>query len=268
MIATGCAASLLLAAWLSPRRRSSRSNCTAEARISCSKRSTRHYPSSPCTSPHSRTRTSPSLEPVMSELGPVLAIAQRDLMKLLRDRPRLVTTLAFPLLLIGVLGGSLQANLGRNLGFNFLAFTFTGVFGQTLFQTTAQGVMSLISDRENDFSQEMFVSPISRYSIIVGKILGESLVALPQAAAIVAFAFIVGIHATAASIGGLIIAGLLICLLGGAFGVLVLSNLSSQEMAGQVFTFVMLPQFFLARLSTRSKFSLPTWESFLGSRPF
>jgi ABC-2 type transport system permease protein len=182
----------------------------------------------------------------MSELSPVLAIAQRDFMKLLRDRPRLVTTLVFPLLLIGVLGGSLQANLGRSVGFNFLAFTFTGVFGQTLFQTTAQGVMSLISDRENDFSQEMFVSPISRYSIIIGKILGESLVALPQAAAILAFAFIVGIRASVAQVGGLLIVGALICLLGGAFGVLVLSNLSSQEMAGQIFTFVMLPQFFLA----------------------
>jgi len=78
----------------------------------------------------------------MSEIGPILAIAQRDLMKLLRDRPRMVTTLVFPLLLIGVLGGSLQSNLGRNVGFNFLVFTFTGVFGQTLFQTTSQGVMS------------------------------------------------------------------------------------------------------------------------------
>src|SRR5207253_2775886 len=87
-------------------------------------------------------------------------------------------------------------------------FTFTGVFGQTLFQTTSQGVMSLISDRENDFSQEMFVSPISRYSIIIGKILGESLVALPQAAAILAFAFIVGIRANAAEVFGLVIAGM------------------------------------------------------------
>src|SRR5437868_15415796 len=97
----------------------------------------------------------------MNELGPILAIAQRDLMKLLRDRPRLVTTLVFPLLLIGVLGGSLQANLGRHVGFDFMAFTFTGVFGQTLFQTTAQGGMSMISDRENDFSQAMFCSLIT-----------------------------------------------------------------------------------------------------------
>ena len=42
----------------------------------------------------------------------------------------------------------------------------------------------MLQDRENDFAQEMFVSPISRYSIVVGKIIGETLVALPQAAAL------------------------------------------------------------------------------------
>src|ERR671935_259990 len=63
----------------------------------------------------------------MNELGPILAIAQRDLMKLLRDRPRIVSTLVFPLLLIGILGGSLQSNLGRSVGFNFLACTFNPI---------------------------------------------------------------------------------------------------------------------------------------------
>jgi ABC-2 type transport system permease protein len=182
----------------------------------------------------------------MNEIGPVIAIAQRDLMKLLRDRPRLITTLIFPLLLVGVLGGSMQANLGRSVGFNFLPYTFTGVLGMTLFQSSAQGVISLINDRENDFSQEMFVSPISRYTIIFGKILGESLVALPQGAAILVFAFIIGVRASAVQVGGVVVASVLICLLGGAFGVLVLSNLSGEQMAGQVFTFVMLPQYFLA----------------------
>jgi ABC-type transport system involved in multi-copper enzyme maturation permease subunit len=37
--------------------------------------------------------------------------------------------------------------------------------------STAQGVISLIEDRENDFSQEIFVSPISRYAIVFDKIL-------------------------------------------------------------------------------------------------
>jgi len=196
----------------------------------------------------------------MSELGPVMAIAQRDLMKLLRDRPRLITTLVSPLLLIGVLGGSLQANLGRNVGFNFLAYTFTGVLGMTLFQSSAQGVISLINDRENDFSQEMFVSPVSRYSIVFGKILGESLVALPQGLAIVAFAFIVGIRASVVQLTGVALAAVLVCLLGGAFGVLILSNLSGQQLAGQIFTFVMLPQYFLAGIFNPIKVLPPYLE--------
>ena len=52
------------------------------------------------------------------------------------------------------------------------------------FNRQRMGVVSLIEDRENDFSQEIFVSPISRYSIIIGKMGGESMVAIAQGAAI------------------------------------------------------------------------------------
>ncbi len=33
----------------------------------------------------------------------------------------------FPLIFIGILGGSLQSNLGASAGYDFLAFVFTGV---------------------------------------------------------------------------------------------------------------------------------------------
>src|SRR5438046_9772897 len=95
------------------------------------------------------------------EINAVAVIAYRDLMKLLRDPARIAATFVFPLLLIGVLGGAFQSNLGKSVGFNYMAFIFTGVLAQTLFQSSAQGVISLIEDRANDFSQEMFVSTIS-----------------------------------------------------------------------------------------------------------
>src|SRR4030081_1436120 len=117
----------------------------------------------------------------MTELSAILTIASRDLLKLLRDRSRLVFTLVFPLIFIGLMGGTLQGNLGKAAGFNFIGFIFTGVRGMPLFQPAAQGLISLIDDREQDFSQEMFVSPISRYSIVFGKIAGESVVSLVQA---------------------------------------------------------------------------------------
>ena len=182
----------------------------------------------------------------MSEVAAVLTLAHRDLIKLLRDRARIVSDFAFPLIFIGILGTSLQSGFGDSSNINLLHFVFTGVLAQTIWQSTALGVISLLMDREQDFSQEIFVSPISRYSIIFGKILGESLVAFPQFIAILAFGLILGVPFTLEKIVALIPAALIIAVYGGAFGVLVLSRLDNQRQANQIFPFVMLPQFFLA----------------------
>jgi ABC-2 type transport system permease protein len=182
----------------------------------------------------------------MRGMNAVLTIAFRDLLKFLRDPARIAATLIFPLLFVGALGGSFQANLGASTGFDFLTFTFTGVLAATLFQSAAAGVISLVEDRENDFSQEIYVSPISRYAIVFGKILGESLVALIQGVMIIVPGVVLGVSLSIPQILALVPVALAACLLVGAFGVVVLSQLSSQRAANQVLLFVMLPQFFLA----------------------
>jgi len=176
----------------------------------------------------------------------ILTIASRDVTKLLRDTPRLVFSFVFPLIFIGLMGGTLQGNLGRAAGFNFIGFIFTGVLGMTLFQSSAQGVISLIQDREEDFSQEMFVSPVSRYSIVFGKILGESGVAMIQALPTFVMAWLLRVPLTAPIVALLIAGGLLACFVGAGFGVAAMSLLSNQRTAQQIFPFLMFPQFFLA----------------------
>ncbi|MEX2046603.1 MAG: ABC transporter permease [Chloroflexota bacterium] len=182
----------------------------------------------------------------MSEVSAILALAHRDFVKLLRDRARIVADFAFPLIFIGILGTSLQSGFGETSGINLMHFVFTGVLAQTIWQSTALGVISLLMDREQDFSQEIFVSPISRYSIIFGKILGESLVAFPQFVAILAFGLLLGVPMTVQTLVALLPVALIIAVYGGAFGVLILSRLDNQRQANQIFPFVMLPQFFLA----------------------
>jgi ABC-2 type transport system permease protein len=194
----------------------------------------------------------------MRELNAVLAIAHRDLTKLLRDRPRIVGDLAFPVLFVALLGPALQAGFGSPGGLNLQAYVFTGVLAQSVWQSAAAGVISLIADREQDFSQEIFVSPISRYSIVIGKIVGESLVAFPQALAILVLGTILGVPLSLATVLGLIPAIFLIAVFGGAFGILVVSNLASQRAANQVFTFLLLPQFFLAGVFNPIQ-NLPWW---------
>ncbi len=186
----------------------------------------------------------------MTDFNAILTIAYRDLLKFLRDRPRIAASFIFPFVFIAILGSSFQASMGSVLGYNFLLYTFTGVYAQTLFQSAAFGIISLIEDRDNDFSQEIFVSPISRYSIVFGKILGESLVAMAQGIGILVFGIVValtaGVSITAGQLLGLIPVGFVVCLLGGSFGIVILANLPSRRAAEQVFPFIMLPQYFLA----------------------
>jgi len=186
----------------------------------------------------------------MNNLNAILTIAYRDFLKFVRDRARLVSTFIFPVLFIGILGGSMQSSFGAQSGFDLLTFVFTGVLAQTLFSSTAQGIISLIEDRENDFSQEIFVAPVSRYAIILGKILGESLVAFPQGAGIILFGWLVGVPISMPRILAMAPIAIVICFFGGAFGLIVLANLSSQRAANQVFPFLMLPQYFLAGIFT------------------
>jgi ABC-2 type transport system permease protein len=182
----------------------------------------------------------------MNELNAIAAIAERDLLKFVRDRTRLISTFVLPFLLMGVLGGALQMNLGRAAGFNFVGFTFTGVLGMTIFQSAAGGMAWLAEDRFNDFAQEIFVSPVSRYAIVFGKIAGESLVAIAQAFPLIAFALVLRVSLSAEQVALMIPVAVIGCLLGGSFGLVTMSMFSDQRAANQIFQFLVLPQFFLA----------------------
>ncbi len=182
----------------------------------------------------------------MNQLNAIITIAFRDITKLLRDRARIAATFIFPIIFIGVLGGSLQSNLSQELSYNFLTFVFTGVIGQTLFQSTASGIISLVEDRQNDFAQEIFIAPISRYSIIIGKIFGETLVSFVQVIGVVIFALFIGVPLELSGILRTIPFLFLISAIGGAFGLLVMANLTDQRAVNQLFPFLIFPQFFLA----------------------
>jgi ABC-2 type transport system permease protein len=176
----------------------------------------------------------------------ILAIAARDVTKLTRDRTRVVFSFVFPFIFIGILGSSLQANLSVSLGFNLLLFTFLGVLAQTFFQSSASGIISLITDRDNDFAQEMFVAPIPRWAIIGGKIMGESAVSFILTVSIIILGLVLRIPLDWPRLLLILPTGFLLAFLGGSFGVFIMSNLNSVQSAQQVFPLVLFPQFFLA----------------------
>jgi ABC-2 type transport system permease protein len=193
-----------------------------------------------------RTARAPLPRRWRAEVSAVAVIAHRDFVKLLRDRLRLFSELAFPLVLVLLLGPALQSGFGAPGGLDLTAFVFSGVLAQTIWQSAVLGLVSLVADREEDFSQEIFVSPVSRYSIVAGKIIGEALVALPTGLGIVIVGLLIGVPLSPIVLLALIPTSLVVAINGGAFGLLLLSNISSQRTANQIFPFLLLPQFFLA----------------------
>jgi ABC-2 type transport system permease protein len=179
------------------------------------------------------------------ELWAGAAIAHRDIIKLLRDRPRLAVNLAFPVLLVVGLGSVLQSSVGRETGLNALTLAFTGVLAATLFQSTAAGMISIAEDRETDFSRTMFVAPVSRLTLVTGKIAGESLVALCQGACVVVIAVLAGASVSGGQLAALVLPGLACCLLGGAFGLVTVASLPNQRSAMEIFQFLIIPQYIL-----------------------
>jgi ABC-2 type transport system permease protein len=174
------------------------------------------------------------------------AIAQRDVLKLVRDRPRLAVNLAFPVLLVGGLGSLLQPTVGQVTGLDTVTLAFTGVLAATVFQSAAAGMISIVEDRETDFARELFVTPVARITLVTGKLAGECLVALMQGACVLAFAVVFGVSAAPWRLASLALTCLGSCLLGGSFGLATVASLPNQRSAMQVFQFLIIPQYVLA----------------------
>jgi ABC-2 type transport system permease protein len=148
-------------------------------------------------------------------------------------------------MLIAGLGSVLQATVGRVTGLDAVTLAFTGVLPATVFQSAAAGMISIVEDRETDFARELFVAPVSRLTLVSGKILGESLVALCQGSGVVLFAVVFGVSMTAGQLGALVAPCLACCLLGGAFGLASLAAVPNQRAATQIFQFLIIPQYVL-----------------------
>ncbi len=183
-------------------------------------------------------------------LNATITIAYRDFTKYIKDRTRLLFSLVFPLVFLGILGSQNQSAFGSSFGENLLLFTFIGTITNTMFQSTAQGIVSLLEDRDNDFAQEIFISPIPRSAIALGKILGETLVSVGGVITQLILIPFLGIPVDFVKLLSLFPFLLLVSFLGGGFGLTIISFLKTQKASNQVFPLLMFPQFFLAGIFT------------------
>jgi ABC-2 type transport system permease protein len=118
---------------------------------------------------------------------------QREMIRFGRDRSRILSSLAQPVLFLFVLGTGLSSLIASNGDVDFRTFLFPGVLATSVLFTAAFSGISMVWDREFGFLREMLVAPVSTTAILTGKCLGGATVATLQSLIILSLAGLVGV---------------------------------------------------------------------------
>jgi ABC-2 type transport system permease protein len=180
------------------------------------------------------------------EINAIITIAARDIIISLKSPASIIMSLAMPLLMMGLLGGSLAQNMAGGLGFNYGKFMMVGMLVNMLFMVTTLGMTSLVDDHTTDFTQEMLVSPVSRYSIVIGKIFGSSFGAIVSMAGTLIVGLVMGVTLSFWQLLMVLLLSPLMCLSGGALAMIIIGLVKSNKTANIAVMLVTMPQMFLS----------------------
>jgi ABC-2 type transport system permease protein len=128
-------------------------------------------------------------------LLPALSLAERELVRFVRQRSRVVGALGPPLLFWFLIGSGIgdsfrPAQAPETL--TSLAYLFPGMLLLIVLFTAIFSTISIIEDRREGFLQSVLVAPAARGGLVLGKMLGGTLLAVVQALLVVGLGPLVG----------------------------------------------------------------------------
>jgi ABC-2 type transport system permease protein len=180
------------------------------------------------------------------ELNSIIAITARDIILTFKQPFSLVTSVVMTVVMMGMIGGGLMQNMAGGLGFDYGEYLMVGMVVNMLFMNTAMGMTSLIEEHFTDFTQEMLIAPVSRYAIVLGKILGSSFTALVAIIPVFIMGGAMGVHLGVGATLGLLALSPLMCLAGGAFAMIFIGGIRNTKTANIAVTMISMAQMFLA----------------------
>ncbi|ABS54945.1 ABC-2 type transporter [Methanoregula boonei 6A8] len=188
----------------------------------------------------------------MNDLLGIYALWYREYKVFLRERSRLVASVVNPVLWLLIIGGGFGSVVSFG-NVSFLTFLFPGILVQlSLFSAIFFGVY-IVWDKKIDFLKEVLVSPLSRTSIFIGKVLGGSTDTLIQLAILLVLGYIfslTGIMETLPlSVNAIVLVLAFLFVITAGFasvGLILGSQMESPEGFQLISSFLVTPMFFLS----------------------
>ncbi len=203
-------------------------------------------------------------------LTDIYSIWLREMIRFVRARSRLVTSLITPLLWLIIFGSGFSSSLrfgGPTGTTNYVNFLAPGILGMTVLFTAIFSGMSVMFDKEFGFLKEILVAPVSRTSIVLGKALGGTTQAAIQALLILGLSTFIGVRISgtlgiAAALALMVVTMFFIGMGFVGLGISIASRLESIEGFQVVANLLVLPIFFLSGAFFPVT-SLPDWMKVL-----
>lgn len=171
----------------------------------------------------------------------------RQMKRFIRKRAALVGALGQPVIFLLALGFGLSPIYAKAGGGNYIQFLSPGIIGMTvLFSAIFTGV-EIIWDKQLGFLKEVFVAPVSRFEIMLGRTIGGATVAIVQGIAVFFITFLVGFRPENWALVPLALVYLiLIALLFSALGNAIAARLDDMQGFPLIINFAIQPIFYLS----------------------
>lgn len=189
----------------------------------------------------------------------------REMKRFLKSKSRMIGSGGQPLIWLAIIGVGLGSAfaLTAGPGIPYLTFISVGVISMTLLFSSIFAGVSVIWDKQFGFLKEILVAPISRLSIVLGKIAGSTTIALMTALIILVLVVVLGILPLSdLSVLGLVEAILLMILVSATFvamGLIIAALINNIESFQVLINFLVMPMFLLSGALFPINASLPVW---------
>jgi len=121
------------------------------------------------------------------------ALAERELVRFFRQPNRVVGAVGQPLIFWVLFGAAFEGSFRAPGGATYAQFFLPGIAALIVLFTAIFATISIIEDRNAGFLQGVLVAPVARGWMVLGKVLGGTVLAVLQAALFLALAPLVGV---------------------------------------------------------------------------
>lgn len=177
---------------------------------------------------------------------PVYAVLEREVVKMFRQRTRLLSAMVRPLIWLFVIGAGFGAVLGRTSGGNYQQFLAPGVLGMTVLFGAMLAALTIVYDKESGVMRMLIIAPFAHYWIIIAKTLSAALAGIIQALLLLVILAVLGLLSSKIGFALLALGIVMTALSCAGIGILVAAFTRTLDNFAAIMNFVIFPVFFLS----------------------